>query len=304
MVFAVDTRWHSLHESLVVHLERWPVISQLSAKALNITSEKATEYDGARTACRVYEQSHKEVVKLLAPIVKWTRRLEATKTPTMSLVYLAYTNMIKAVDAVVVHEAPAGDVRTKLRASLTKRLDFVAPLVDPGASKEADRTRFKMLNAAALVDVRTVAWRMGEISDNEGVMDLCFDYMAMCHVSFRADVEQEAATTTVGTKTEGVQRFLSKMGSTSAKSPRYDFTLSAIEAEMAPFAQAVENAVEIWTWTQSWHWTRSSGGRATRRRSRTWRLWPAPCSRRPRHLLAQSASFRQRDWCHRACVRQ
>jgi hypothetical protein len=123
-----------------------------------------------------------DIERLLVPVVKWARIMEATKSPTLSLMYTMRNEILHGL---VTEVAEVGPVCDKLRASLTTRLDVVAPLHDPGVADEKARTLFKMLQAASLLDVRTMTAHMKVIGPNKPLINLIVSYLASCYVSFQ-----------------------------------------------------------------------------------------------------------------------
>jgi hypothetical protein len=190
VVAVVDTRWHSLHAALEAHIERWPVIQFVTSKMIGLTGDQAAEYDSLRKTCKNSYEALVEVVKMLKPTVLWGRLLEASNSPTLPLVYTAREQILAALDDIELEEAIP--VSNKLRESLIARLEVIAPTEDPGAGGDQKaRTRFKMMQTAAVLDVRTAAAHMQKTSKQTA--EVIIDYMANCHATFRPEPVQASA---------------------------------------------------------------------------------------------------------------
>jgi hypothetical protein len=184
VVKAVETRWNSHLNAIGTHLRRWDVISQLEAKDLKITdSSKALEYNTLHATCITYSGFYRGIVDILSPVEAWSLRLQASGTPTLSLLYLARREITTGLKPVSSDSTLVAKFRSKLLERMQTAFDIVAPLTVPtGPNTEKDKVRFKMVAAAAALDIRTAGKQAPMTSVN---MALLSDYIALSYLSWQ-----------------------------------------------------------------------------------------------------------------------
>jgi hAT family C-terminal dimerisation region/Hermes transposase DNA-binding domain len=165
-VQVVGTRWNSIYDMLRAHLKRLVIIANLSGKALSIEPKaKEKEFDDVLEACIKLENTHIAIVKMLEPIAKWTTLFQSSALPTLSLIFEARSDILA-------HLSPDDDdpliaklFRAHLNRAITSRFnEHFVPINFPARVPESNpsyhdvenaRTRWKMTNTAALLDIRT-----------------------------------------------------------------------------------------------------------------------------------------------------
>lgn len=215
---ACPTRWGSTLRMLMRHLERMPYIKALEPQALNFTKAEEAIYKGVVRQCEDDEPFYRAVVAMLERTDKWTVLLQASKTPTISLLYLAKADIMAGLQetkAGMVAAGETGIARTvvdKLIASVEARLADVVPPVRPpkiptiGESSEVERkiaekahTRWCVVNAARLVDCRTVGDAINdlvsleEVTGQPAAIDTLINYIGVGSKTWRYEEEEAAA---------------------------------------------------------------------------------------------------------------
>ena len=187
----VPTRWNSIPNMLRAHIERMPTIRKVDAVTLKIEpKEKANEYTRLVAACSIALPTHEGLLEILEPISKWSTLLQSSSQPTISLVFEARSDILAKLQNVKTGDRMAIKIRNHLVKVIQRRLDedFV-PIklpakVDKSHEKcryvEQTRTRWKMINCAALLDVRTAFQHYSKLSQSPSDEEVIVEYIATC----------------------------------------------------------------------------------------------------------------------------
>ena len=164
-VQTVVTRWNSIYHMLEAHQRRFPIISSLSGKDLDIApKKKARAFDDIVTKCWQQRDLHDEILKIMEPIAKWTTLLQSSTLPTISLVFEARTDILARLQPTFSDSKEVKVLRAHLKKVFEKRLNEEFVPVDypePGAKihiaahTERNRVLWKQINGAAMLDIRT-----------------------------------------------------------------------------------------------------------------------------------------------------
>ena len=253
-VFPVVTRWSSSLAMLARHNLRWPVISQLDPKQLKITdADAAKEYKEVHSKCKNESSLFVAVQEMLEPVAEWTNRLQASSSPTISLLFEAKSSILTALKPEASDSSDAAAFRALLHDSLSERMndDFV-PAAYPSASalktEQGRKTavRFKMVNTATLLDVRTAAAHLPTLLSH---FDMLVDYVANSHVLWqRAAIVppvQAAPADAAGAGGGGgvLAALKAKTSAAAAVSP-VEMAKAGVTAELHLYADAVTAATK------------------------------------------------------------
>jgi len=191
-VQVVVTRWNSIYYMLHAHLKRLPIIANLSGKALSIEPKaKEKEFDDVLEACIKLENTHIAIVKMLEPIAKWTTLFQSSTLPTLSLVFEARSDILAHLSPVDDEPLIAKKFRAHLNRAITSRFnEHFVPINFPARVPESNpsfrdvekaRTRWKMTNTAALLDIRTAYHhvRTDPMVDKNNITEI-LSYIATC----------------------------------------------------------------------------------------------------------------------------
>jgi hAT family C-terminal dimerisation region len=122
------------------------------------------------------------MVGILRTTVEWVDRLQASNSPTLSLVFVARREIIASLQPMLaVDVAAAAGLRAKLLTSLTKRLDTVVP-VKYNTADAKYLVRWKFAHTAALLDIRTV---MSELDVFNSHFDVILDFIANSYLTWQ-----------------------------------------------------------------------------------------------------------------------
>lgn len=226
VVVAVDTRWNSRLAALRCHVARWDVVSQLRAKDLRIMeAAKATEYNALHDRCTTFHAVYRSVIALLEPIDEWTTRLQATKSPSLSLMFMCRDEILASLQEIEGEDDRVANIRTLLRNDLQAVFDEFCPVTAPKGSSVTvgpDMVRYKMHMAAAALDVRTVAHHLPRLIEN---LPLVLDYITHSY-SWWQRPQARVESVNTGAQSAGAA------GAAASKGPK-----SAISAALATLAE-------------------------------------------------------------------
>jgi hypothetical protein len=121
-----DTRWTSEHDTLDAHVKRWPVVKTLKSNDLKLKGADVAAYTKAHSTCATNEKVIEGVLHMLGPLKEASTRLQASDTPTLSLLFHSYKSIMSELEPKPALDiAAVATLRVKLRGYFDARWDGI-----------------------------------------------------------------------------------------------------------------------------------------------------------------------------------